>query len=74
MNAVLSNHGYSSFHLFAGGLAMVAAGSAFAGSATYTYDNLGRVTRITYSNGVVITYTYDASGNRIAVITTGAPT
>lgn len=54
-------------------MSMVAA-AAFAGSATYTYDSLGRVTTITYSTGVVITYTYDAAGNRVANVVTGAPT
>jgi YD repeat-containing protein len=57
----------------AGGVAVLASANALAGSATYTYDNLGRLTRIAYSNGVVITYTYDAAGNRTAVVTTGAP-
>lgn len=45
---------------------------AFAGSVTYEYDNLGRVTKATYSNGVVITYTYDAAGNRTQHVVTGA--
>ncbi|WP_238947603.1 RHS repeat domain-containing protein [Caldimonas brevitalea] len=39
---------------------------------TYTYDTLGRVKTVTYSNGVVITYTYDAAGNRTSVVTAGA--
>jgi YD repeat-containing protein len=56
-----------------GGLATLAAASAFAGSATYVYDNLGRVTRVTYSNGVIINYTYDAAGNRSTYVVTGAP-
>lgn len=46
---------------------------AWAGSVSYTYDSLGRVTQITYSTGVVITYTYDASGNRVNYVITGAP-
>ena len=56
-----------------GALAAVAAASAFAGSVAYTYDSLGRVIRVAYSNGVVITYTYDAAGNRTAYVVTGAP-
>ena len=47
--------------------------SVFAGSISYTYDALGRVKTATYSNGVVVTYTYDAAGNRVSQITTGAP-
>lgn len=44
-----------------------------AGSVSYTYDQLGRVKTVTYSNGVVITYTYDAAGNRVSQVTTGVP-
>ena len=44
-----------------------------AGSAAHTYDSLGRLSKVTYSNGTVVTYTYDAAGNRTAVVTTGAP-
>lgn len=45
---------------------------ALAGSAVYTYDSLGRLSKVTYSNGVVVTYTYDAAGNRISQTVTGA--
>jgi len=45
---------------------------ALAGSAVYTYDSLGRLSQVTYSNGVVVTYTYDAAGNRITQVITGA--
>jgi YD repeat-containing protein len=31
----------------------------------YTYDALGRLTAITYDNGTVVFYTYDAAGNRV---------
>lgn len=37
-------------------------------SATYTYDLLGRLKTITFANGTVITYNYDASGNRTSVV------
>lgn len=43
----------------------------YSGTATYIYDNLGRVTKVTYSNGKSITYTYDSVGNRITVISAG---
>lgn len=33
-------------------------------SVTYTYDDLGRVSTVTYGNGQVVTYVYDAAGNR----------
>ena len=33
-------------------------------TASYTYDNLNRLTQATYSNGVGIQYSYDKLGNR----------
>ena len=46
--------------------------TAIAGAVTYTYDKLGRLKTATYSNGVVVTYIYDAAGNRTSVVTSGA--
>jgi YD repeat-containing protein len=34
-----------------------------ANAATYVYDNLHRLTSVTYNNGQKVTYTYDAAGN-----------
>lgn len=48
------------------------ASPAFAATATYTYDPLGRVATVTYSTGVTIAYTYDANGNRTQRVVTGA--
>lgn len=31
---------------------------------TYEYDNLNRLTKVTYANGAVVQYTYDELGNR----------
>ena len=39
-------------------------------TATYTYDNLNRLTQASYSNGVGIQYSYDALGNRTQEIKT----
>jgi YD repeat-containing protein len=50
-----------------------ATAAAFAGPANSTHDNLGRLTRVANGNGVVITYQYDAAGNRAAQVLTGAP-
>lgn len=48
-------------------------GVSQAGSVVYAYDSLGRLTSVTYSNGVVITYNYDAAGNRSNYTVSGAP-
>lgn len=51
-------------------VAAVAVGSAATPAAadTYRYDVLGRLTRVTYTNGAVVHYAYDAAGNRTTVI------
>jgi YD repeat-containing protein len=36
-----------------------------AATALYTYDALHRLIRVTYADGSVIRYTYDAAGNRL---------
>lgn len=44
---------------------------------TYSYDALGRLTRVLYASGQSIVYSYDAAGNRTQVVyngTNGAPT
>jgi len=37
---------------------------AFAGTLSYTYDALNRVTQVQYGNGTTINYTYGAARNR----------
>lgn len=44
-------------------LPLVLAAPALA-AASYTYDEQGRVTSITYDDGTQVVYTYDAAGNR----------
>lgn len=39
-------------------------------SITYRYDALGRLIRVEYPNGRVVTYSYDKAGNR-TVVTVG---
>jgi YD repeat-containing protein len=34
---------------------------------TYEYDELGRVTKVTYDDGKYVQYQYDAAGNRTVV-------
>ncbi len=38
-------------------------------STTYVYDTLGRLSTVTYDNGLQIVYSYDAAGNRTSVAT-----
>lgn len=63
---------FSKFLLVVGALLFLAEGVS-AGTATQTYDTLGRLKTVTYSSGVVITYVYDATGNRTSYTVTGAP-
>lgn len=44
-----------------------------AATITYTYDNLNRLTKVDYGNGVTEQYTYDAAGNRLTLVATGNP-
>ncbi|WP_142247998.1 LPXTG cell wall anchor domain-containing protein [Alkalihalobacterium alkalinitrilicum] len=44
-------------------------------AATYTYDELNRITSVTYNDGQTIEYTYDSTGNILSVTQNGgAPT
>jgi YD repeat-containing protein len=51
--------------LFIGGW-VLAFGASCLGATTYAYDNVGRLTGVTYDNGTTITYVYDAAGNRLS--------
>lgn len=39
--------------------------ASFAETIKYTYDNSDRLTKVEYSNGTVVEYTYDLAGNRL---------
>lgn len=49
------------------------AAPANAGQIQYTYDKLGRIVEVRYSNGTTVTYSYDPNGNRTLVSVTGSP-
>lgn len=42
------------------------------GTVKYEYDALNRLTSVTYGNGVIVSYTYDALGNRLSKKVTGS--
>jgi YD repeat-containing protein len=46
--------------------ALVALPQAAIASTSFTYDAAGRLTSARYGNGVCISYSYDANGNRTA--------
>lgn len=39
--------------------------------ATYSHDNLGRLTQVVFDNGTQVTYNYDSVGNRTSVVSVG---
>ncbi len=39
---------------------------ALSGTTQYTYDDLNRLVRVTYKNGITLEYTYDEAGNRLS--------
>jgi YVTN family beta-propeller protein/YD repeat-containing protein len=49
-------------------LGLAAPALAASGSAGYTYDALGRIKAVTYDNGTIITYVYDAADNRTSFV------
>lgn len=57
----------------AAALMLTAPVSSAVADTQYVYDSAGRLIKVTYSNGVVIEYRYDASGNRRQVVTQQIP-
>ena len=53
-------------------IALLALCNVWAQNSQYEYDQLQRITSVTYSDGVTISYTYDALGNRLSKTVTGA--
>lgn len=51
---------------------LLATCAALAGGVTNSYDSLGRLSQVLYSNGVKIVYVYDATGNRTSYVVTGS--
>jgi len=45
-------------------------GASIARAETYQYDALGRLVRVTFSDGHIVQYAYDAAGNRIELART----
>ncbi len=49
-------------------LAVLAGGSANAGTTVYKYDALNRLIEVDYPNGSKILYTYDSAGNCSSIV------
>ncbi|CAL4869746.1 hypothetical protein MMA231_04038 (plasmid) [Asticcacaulis sp. MM231] len=62
----------SSLRALSAGVCMLAllATPGLAGTLSYSYDDLGRVKRVTYPNGTVVDYSYDSADNRTQVVRT----
>lgn len=54
-------------------LLMLAAAAAYAHTANYEYDALGRLKRVRYSDGNMVVYGLDAAGNRTQVMSGALP-
>lgn len=52
----------------------IAFATSYAENITYTYDELNRIIRVDYGGGTVITYTYDAAGNRTTMVSSRSET
>ena len=52
-------------------LTVLLARPVYGAGTTYAYDALNRLSQVTYSDGTVITYAYDAAGNRLTSTVTG---
>jgi YD repeat-containing protein len=52
-------------------LVLISSHISLAATLTYTYDQLNRLTRVDYGNGITEQYTYDAAGNRLSLMTSG---
>jgi YD repeat-containing protein len=55
------------------GLLVISFHTSYAQTATYEYDELNRLKKITYEDGKVIQYTYDGAGNRTATYESTTP-
>jgi len=51
---------------------LVTAVPAEAGTISYTYDQLGRLSQAAYPSGAIIRYVYDPNGNRTSYVVTGS--
>jgi uncharacterized protein RhaS with RHS repeats len=50
---------------------LVIGAGPLAADTIYTYDELGRLSKVCYDNGKQLVYTYDQAGNRTQVVTQG---
>ena len=55
-------------------IAVILALAPCAAAVIYDYDSLNRLKKVDYGNGIIISYTYDAAGNRLTYTATAAQT
>lgn len=62
--------------LLCASLALGVSRASFAATATYSYNSNDQLVQISYSNGTVVQYSYDANGNRVGatIVTLQTPT
>jgi RHS repeat-associated protein len=54
-------------------VSLILAGALLAANVQYTYDEAGRLIKVDYGDGRVLSYTYDAAGNLLKRERSGAP-
>lgn len=70
MRRIRASFGIGATFIF---LTLAALPAAWAASITYQYNSKGQLETATYADGTVVTYIYDANGNRTGVTSTGGP-
>lgn len=53
-------------------MACFVSSAAIAGTISYSYDRLGRLSEVAYPGGAIVRFNYDANGNRTSYVVTGS--
>ena len=68
----MRRHVRSTIALVTLGCLVATSAPVLAGTVSYSYDRLGRMTQAVYPNGAIIRFNYDANGNRTSYVVTGS--